>query len=192
MRATLLLAAGSSRRFGRGDKLLATLHGRPLIAHAIENALSSGAGRLIVVIPSRGGRLGRRIAAITRGRCAIVVARDHERGMGSSLAAGLAALRPIEREVLVFLGDMPFAFAPRRLRLCPGLEAARPMVEGVPGHPMLVRRDVAARVRPLGERGLASSSIRVGSIAGGAGHRIDIDTPAALARARRRGSSRRR
>lgn len=157
----IVLAGGASRRFGRRDKLRAMLGGRPLLAHAIGRARASGSGRVIVV--------ARRTA-----------------GLGESLRAALGRVRPIERELLLFLGDMPLAAAPRGLRLRPGRDAARPAVGGRPGHPVLVRTTVARGALRPGDRGLALDPARLGLVRGTAGNALDVDTVAALARLRRR------
>jgi molybdenum cofactor cytidylyltransferase len=176
MRAAILLAAGASRRFGRQDKLRQRLAGRSLLAHAIANARASGARRILLVsarpISVRG---------VTNVR-----ARDAKRGLSASLAAGLGALRPIDREVLIFLADMPFAQA-RSLRLTPGFDAIRPRFGGQPGHPMLVRSHAARLALGRGDKGLAGA-LRTAFVAGKPGHVLDIDTPAALRLLRLQGS----
>ena len=184
MRAAILLAAGSSRRFGQGDKLMAMLGGTPLLRHALDRALGSGARRVIVVTPA-GGRIARLVRALDHPRVAHVRAARHREGLAASLAAGLAAVRPIERELLIFLADMPFARMPRALRLSPGHGAARPIVGGRPGHPLLVRTHAArAASRAAGDTGLAARLGRIGTSRGAIGNLVDIDTPAALRRAR--------
>lgn len=184
MRAAILLAAGGSRRFGRGDKLMAQIGGRPLLLHALDRARDAGATRVIVVLPSSGGRLAR---AIGPGRAGVipVIARHHRAGLAASLKAGLAALRPIEREILIFLADMPFAAAPRRMRLAPGQDAVRPVWKDKPGHPMLVRVAAARRAALSGDRGLAAQLTTIGHVRGSRSALIDIDTRGALARHRR-------
>jgi molybdenum cofactor cytidylyltransferase len=182
MRAAILLAAGGSRRFGRSDKLLARLGGKPLVLHALDRAVEAGTARVIVVVPSLGGRIGRVIGQ--GGRIVRVVARRHRLGLGESLKAGLAALRPIERDVLVFLGDMPLAVAPHGLRLRAGQDAVRPVHRGKPGHPMLVRARAARPISLSGDHGLAGKLGVIGGVRGGAGNLIDIDIPAALRTAR--------
>lgn len=181
MRAAIVLAAGRSARFGRPDKLLALYKGRPLIAHAVSRAIASGARRTIVV-----GRP--RIAAglPSRGLSFVRPLRRND-GLSASLAAGLKALRPIEREAWIFLGDMPFATAPRRTRLAPGHMAARPIVAGRPGHPLLVRVASARAATLSGDRGLIASLPRdaIGTWRGRAGDVLDIDDRVALARLRR-------
>lgn len=174
MRAAILLAAGSSRRFGHADKLRALLGGRSLLERAVANARAARAHRLIVVV-QRPLRLPG----------AAVVRADRARyGLAESLKAGLAALRPIEREALIFLADMPFARAPR-MRLQPGRDAVRPVFAGKPGHPMLVRI-AAARAREMrGDRGLGGS-LSAALVRGTRANLFDIDTRAALRAARLR------
>ena len=173
MRAAILLAAGASRRFGRRDKLREKLAGRSLLDHALANAHASGAHRILLV-----SARPIRIPGTTPVRC-----RTARLGLSESLAAGLAALRPIEREALIFLADMPLAHAPR-LRLAAGAEAVRPYFRGQPGHPMLVRSRSARKKLGRGDKGL-SGALRTVSVPGTEAHVLDVDTPAALRRLRR-------
>jgi hypothetical protein len=85
----VLLAAGASTRFGAGNKLLAELGGRPLIAHAADALLASGVDE-IVVVTGRDSEQVRQILA----RTAVRFAHNEGwiRGMGSSIASGLRAL----------------------------------------------------------------------------------------------------
>ncbi len=176
MRAAILLAAGASRRFGGRDKLKARLGGHSLLELAVANARTSGACRIILVSAARV-----RLAGVTH----VHAARAHE-GLSASLSAGLAALKPIEREVLIFLADMPFASAVR-LRLAPGIDAVRPYFRGVPGHPMLVRSAIAKARLGQGDKGLAGA-LSPAFARGTVGNIIDIDTPDALRRVRLHGS----
>jgi len=176
MRAAIILAAGASRRFGRRDKLKEKFAGLRLLDHAIANARASGVRRVLLVtsVPVQARDVVR------------IRARNARSGLSASLAAGLAALRPIEREVLIFLADMPFAHAPR-LRLGPGIEAVRPVFQGQPGHPMLVRSSKARERLKKGDRGLGGV-LRTGFVRGSGGHVLDVDTPRALSLVRRHGS----
>jgi molybdenum cofactor cytidylyltransferase len=178
MRAAILLAAGASRRFGRRDKLAERLGSRSLFQHALANVRASGVQRIIVVTAGP-----RRITGVTQVR-----PRSPGDGVSASLAAGLEALRPIEREVLIFLADMPFART-SRLRLQPGAEAVRPHFKGRPGHPVLIRAHVARLRLAKGDRGL-SGTLGAVFVRGTAANLFDIDTLADLRRARRRGPSR--
>ncbi len=180
MRAALVLAAGASRRFGTRDKRRESLLGRPLIAHVLDRVSESDARRTLVVTDRPLPNLHRTIRQVR--------AEDAHLGMGASLIAGLKALRPIEREVLIFLADVPFAGVPHGLRLRAGDDAVRLMHRGEPGHPLLVRTAVARRLVRLGDKGIAGAVVagRLRILPGVRGNILDIDTPAALARLRHR------
>ncbi|MFH1035288.1 MAG: NTP transferase domain-containing protein, partial [Pseudomonadota bacterium] len=100
-----LLAAGQGERFG-GGKLLAPLAGRPLILHALETALASGLGRVLVVL----GRDADELRAVLPAdpRLEVLVNPRWPRGMGTSLALAAARAQQGGAGVLaVLLGDMP-------------------------------------------------------------------------------------
>jgi molybdenum cofactor cytidylyltransferase len=101
----VLLAAGASTRFGAGNKLLAELGGRPLVAHAADALLASGVDE-IVVVTGRDSEQVRQILA----RTAVRFAHNEGwiRGMGSSIANGLRALGSQPSGAFVVPGDMPF------------------------------------------------------------------------------------
>lgn len=172
-----MLAAGASRRFGRGDKLFADLAGAPLVLHAMRSARAAPVGRVIVVA-SRPARIRavarahglRGMAVVCSGKCGAP--------LSDTLRAGIAALRPMERDAFIFLGDMPGIdpAAPARLiRASAGRAGVvRPRHGGTPGHPVL-----ACHVRRIpigqGDRGLHADPARVRWIAGGAGCVADVD-----------------
>jgi molybdenum cofactor cytidylyltransferase len=187
LRAAILLAAGQSRRFGSGDKLKAVLGRASLFSQSLKLAQGSGAVRVIVV----GGPRVRQSAALRQVRSV----RSRE-GIGESLSVALAALRPIEREVIIYLADMPLARLPNRITLRSSLDAVRPIWKGERGHPVLIRSQVARNVLLRCDRGLgvALARCRLAEVQGQPGNVLDIDTPAALRRLRRAGShaSRRR
>jgi len=178
LRVAIILAAGASRRFGSRDKLRAQLNGQSLLDHAIANARASGACRILLVTRAAIRRPG------------VTTVRLRSTALSTSLAAGLAGLRPIEREALIFLADMPFARVPR-LRLPPGFDAARPLFRGKPGHPVLVRVKTARTKLGQGDQGLGRA-LRTAFVPGSPAHLLDVDTQATLRRARLHGSRARR
>ena len=190
MRAAILLAAGSSRRFGHRNKLLATVGGRPLLGHALLAARMATLGRVIVVTGADRALVSRLVLAMRLPGVRLVHAARYRQGMGASFAAGLAALRPIDRQFFLFLGDAPFVAKglPRALirAMGPGIDAVRPIYGGVPGHPVLIRTRVARQAAPKGDRGLAPmlARARVRAIRGGPQSVDDVDTLSALKRAR--------
>lgn len=109
----VILAAGLSRRFDGGDKLLAPLLGKPLAAYAAETAAATPADvRLAVIPPDRPA-----LAKVFRSLAIDVIVNDRPAdGQGKSLAAGVSELaaRGCAR-VFVLLADMPF-IKPRHLK----------------------------------------------------------------------------
>lgn len=96
--ALILLAAGRSERFG-GDKLAAEFRGKPLWTWAATAAEKAGFQHLYIVMAPHSS-----IAPDARWNR--VLNTEAERGMGTSIAAGVAAAKAHER-VLIALADMP-------------------------------------------------------------------------------------
>lgn len=108
--ALIVLAAGSSRRFGDLDKLATPIAGRALLAWTLDSAFAAQvAARDRVVVVGPGSGIAARLAESHGGRT--VFAHDAERGMRASLRAGLAALDAEVTGGLVLLGDDPLAAA---------------------------------------------------------------------------------
>lgn len=182
--ASVLLAAGAATRFG-GRKQLAPFEGRPLLEHALAIATASGADLTVVVLGAYAEEVE---AAIDFGDARVVRAPDWARGRAASLRAGLAALPADVEAALIALGDEPLVSPAAAARLLaarrPGLLALRASYAGRPGHPVLVERELFARLEDPGDR-------KPGQIlkAAGAelvpcddlGASVDVDTPEQLA-----------
>ncbi len=156
--SALVLAAGAGRRMRGCDKLLEEIEGRALLSRVAAAASESGAEETVVVLapdaPHRRGALaGLAVRAVVNHRA--------EEGMGTSIAAGLAAISPDADGVLILLADMPeigagdidrliAAFAPGEGRAIVRATAE----DGTPGHPVLVgRRFFEPLGRLEGDRG---------------------------------------
>jgi len=137
--AGLVLAAGGARRFGSA-KLLAPLRGRPLVAYALDVAgRARGSGLLtdLRVVVAPGDEAVRALAR--EAGASTIVNHAPDRGLSSSLRAGLAALADADA-ALVLLADQPLV----RLDVLAVLVAAwherlgvliRPRYAGRPGEP---------------------------------------------------------
>ena len=123
MNHLILLAAGSSRRFG-SNKLLAPLHGRPLYAWGLSalHDVCEKRGDCTLTVVSRYPEI--RKAAQSMGAQA-VDSPDSEKGQAYSIRSGLQALGPIgERDFILFLlADQPWITTNTITRL---LDAAGP------------------------------------------------------------------
>ena len=149
----ILLAAGASRRFGAGSKLVADFHGEPLMRRA---ARTLGESRLaeIVVVTGHEAQLCR---DALQGLQVIWAHNDGwERGMGSSIATGVAALDPGLDGTFIVPGDMPFLGAKLLQKLTDAFSAsgARPIVfpatqQGEQRNPVLWPRRFFAELATL-------------------------------------------
>ena len=131
----ILLAAGSGKRFG-GDKLLHPLEdGTPIgvrsalrLRHAVKNTL--------VVVSNAAGTLRERL----EGEGMAVLENPLNRGMGSSIAAGVRATGDDADAWIIALADMPWiqaaTYAGVYEQLIAGASLAAPEYAGRTGHPV--------------------------------------------------------
>lgn len=106
--AGIVLAAGMSRRFG-ANKLLAPLHGKPLIRVVLEAALASRLARLFVVLGHESDRVRGAIGDLADDdRLEIVINADYADGQGGSVAAGLRAAMVNFTAAMFLMGDQPW------------------------------------------------------------------------------------
>lgn len=161
MTIAILLAAGAGSRFG-GDKLLAPLHGKPVVLHAVD-ALRAAVTEIIAVVRPGDADLA---ALLTRAGARVTVCDQAAAGMGHSLACG-ARLAPPDGDVLVALGDMP-AVAPYTVaRIVAALDAgaaiAVPCHRGRYGHPVGFSARFVPQLRALtrdqGARSILRSNV---------------------------------
>ena len=187
-----MLAGGRSSRFGR-DKLAEPLDGRPLLDRAIEAVLAVAIDIVVVSRPDT-------TPTVPPG---IRVAHDPRpfEGPLAGLAAGLAALDPGTRAVIVVAGDMPRLVPAVLDALATALAANAAAGAAVLGHgddrpplPMAVERiaatEAASRLLDAGERSLRALIRDLGAVVVAeadwrhldptAGSLLDVDAPGDL------------
>jgi molybdenum cofactor cytidylyltransferase len=187
--AALVLAAGRSSRMG-ANKLLAAVEGRPMLRHAVEAALASRAGPVLVVTGHEREGVEAALAGLP---VSFVHSPAHAEGLSASLKAGIAALPPDVDAAVVCLGDMPRVAAGVVDRLIESYAPAEgravcvPTHAGKRGNPVLWDRRFFAEILDL--RGDVGARHLIGAHADqvaevpveDAGVLLDVDTPAALA-----------
>jgi nicotine blue oxidoreductase len=137
--AGLLLAAGGGRRLGGRPKALLEHRGRPLVEYAVGVLRAAGCSRVHVVLGARADAVRERARL---DGCVLVDNPEWERGMGSSLRAGLGSLAGTgARAVLVSLVDQP-GIGPRAVARVlaayrDDTSLASAAYGGVRGHPVL-------------------------------------------------------
>ena len=173
----ILLAAGSSRRFG-SNKLLAPLaDGLPLVIAAASTLIAALPESIAVLRP---GDL--ELASLLAGKgFRIVECAEAESGMGRSLAAGVAAASTADAW-LIALADMPFiktsTITGLAARLHAGAALVAPFHAGQRGHPVGFSAGHGAALQDLcGDAG-ARAVIERHAVSL---ERLEVDDPGVLA-----------
>jgi molybdenum cofactor cytidylyltransferase len=186
----ILLAAGESRRMG---------YPKPLLRVGATSFLAQSAAamlqvtvRLVVVLGAHAERV--RPAVPNDQRIVLACNPDYQHGQLSSLKAGLKAIMPETRAVIVHLADHPLVDAATFRAVADEYDRSRKAIiiaryRGRRGHPVLFDRtlfsELAAAPEDQGARVVVNADpIRVGYCdVEDAGTVLDLDTPADLARA---------
>jgi molybdenum cofactor cytidylyltransferase len=194
----LLLAAGQSRRMGGPNKLLAEIHGVPMVARVAQRLLASRARPIIAVLGNRADEVDAALGKLPVERVRNL---DFAGGLSTSLKRGIGALPPHLDGALVCLGDMPLVTGRHLDRLIAAFNPLEgraiivPTRHGKRGNPVLWARhffpemtqiagDVGAR-HLIGEHAELVAEIEMDDDA----ILVDIDTPEALDALRRKGES---
>jgi CTP:molybdopterin cytidylyltransferase MocA len=153
----VLLAAGAGSRFraaGGGVKVLAPVGGRPLVERALAALEAAPLGDRVIVLGAHGDEV---LAAIDLHGARPVRNERWERGMASSLRAGLDALDLSCTAALVVLADGPALSAEAIRRVAVAAEGAEGLVSARygdrNGHPVAIPRALWPQLPDEGEQG---------------------------------------
>ena len=192
--AALILAAGRSSRMGPRNKLLEDVGGKPMARQVAETALASRTRPVLAVT-------GHQQAEVSEALARLDVALTHNprfaEGIGTSIAAGVAALPEGLDGVMILLGDMPgvtaaqidkliSAYAPKE-----GRAICVAAYEGKRGNPVLLGAEFFGALKALeGDTGARPFIARHPDVTvevdlGSAAVLMDADTPEALAMLRK-------
>ncbi len=187
----VLLAAGTSRRMGGPNKLLARIGsgGQSMIRATAANLVEAGVQPIIVVTGRDAGDVEQALSGLD---VRFVNNGDYPSGLASSIRAGAGAVPEGAEGLLVALGDMPLVGAKIVRRLVAGFNPQEgrlicvPVHQGRRGNPVLFARqflpELAALTGDEGARSLLDrhadqvAEIEVGSTTIFA----DFDTPESL------------
>ena len=182
MIAAVVLAAGLARRMGR-QKLLLQLQGKPVVRWSVEHVASHVEDVVIVTGPDDSA-LRQALEGLT---VRFVVNPRPQDGQGTSIAVGVAALKPWTTAALIALGDqprMPAAVVPALLEAFrrSGKAIVAPLYQGVQGTPVVFSPEVFAELRALkGDAGaravVKENPARVELVAFDLAMPPDVDTP---------------
>ncbi len=180
--AGIVLAAGSSTRFGQ-PKLLLPWGSATLIEHVVQQAQMTGLGALLVVV----GAAGDQVAQAVAGRARVVHNPGWASGQSSSMQAGLNALPPDAAAALFILADQPDVRPDVVQALIARWHTTRapivaPRYQGQRGNPVLFDREVFPELMALrGDVGgrplIAHYGQHVAWVDVDAPPPLDVDTP---------------
>jgi molybdenum cofactor cytidylyltransferase len=182
----VLLAAGSSARFGTNKLLVPLADGTPL-GVAAARRLRAAVARCVAVVRPGDSEL---VSLLRAEQLQIVECARAQDGMGASLACGISACADADAW-LIALADMPFVLPDTIARVAAALRAgatlAAPIFQGRRGHPVGFARRFAPSLLALsGDRGarilLAQYDAQLTRVAcDDPGILRDVDTPADIA-----------
>lgn len=139
--SAVLLAAGMSQRMGAANKLLLEIGGSPMVHRTAKNILDSGVGELVAVLGYHRQAVADALSALP---CRTVDNPQYQDGRMTSVHAGLAAISPDAKAVMICLADQPLLAAEdyRAFLLAamavPAGKIAVPTVNGERGNPILL------------------------------------------------------
>tara|TARA_Y100001960_G_C14762785_1_gene875054 strand:+ start:1468 stop:3117 length:1650 start_codon:yes stop_codon:yes gene_type:complete len=139
--ASIILAAGQSRRMGDKNKLLEYFNDKPIINHSIDSALLAKINPIHVITGYQEKEI---LAVATKNKDITFVHNpEYENGMSTSIKAGLRSLPEEIDAVLILLGDMPLVDVSIIERLITnfnpqaGQSIGVPVTKGKRGNPIL-------------------------------------------------------
>ncbi len=148
--SAVILAAGTSTRMGTVKQLL-KLDGRPLLQHVLDSVRASGVKEIILVLGFSAEAIRREIEVEN---VRVVVNQNYQRGMGTSLRAGLSAVDQQAEGALIVLADQPFVRPATLDHLIAEHQRSKPQIviptyRGFRGNPVLLDRSVFPEVMAL-------------------------------------------
>ena len=102
----IILAAGSSRRYGKTNKLVQIFQEKPIIKHVIDVLLEENDPKdLLVVVGHEKSKI---INLINDPNIKIVNNIDYKKGIGTSISCAMGHLEDYIQGVMIIPADMPF------------------------------------------------------------------------------------
>lgn len=183
--AAIILAAGSSSRLGQAKQMV-SVHGIPLLRKSVLAALEARYSPVVVVLGSNATEHKKIIADLP---VDIVIHADWEKGMGSSLKAGLSELlksNPEKTAIVVMVCDQPLLTSTHLTALRDAYrKSSKPIIashynEAI-GVPALFDHTLFAELQKIkdtqGAKAVIESHLNLVQSVDWEEGRLDIDTP---------------
>ncbi len=182
--SAIVLAAGQAKRFG-DCKQLARIDGKPLLQHVLDTLRESKVGDVVVILGAYANEIRQQIEFRNE---RIIVNPDYEKGMSTSIQAGLRAVD--SEAAFIVLADQPFVTAKTYDLLIDEYRRSRPAAvmptfNGFRGNPVLVDKSLFPEMMELrgdvGARAILGNHEVVKVPVDDRGVLLDVDTPADVA-----------
>lgn len=134
----VILAAGSSTRFGR-NKLLEKIGNSTMIENVVKSAISSKADEVIVVLGHEAEKIKK---ALKNFKCKFVFNKDYKKGQSFSVKAGVKSVMSYAEAVMILPGDVALITPNSINMVIEEYKRSRGLIvvashKGRPGHPIL-------------------------------------------------------
>ncbi len=103
--SAIVLAAGLSSRMGETNKLLAQVNGKSLLKHVLINLTKSDVDQIVVVAGHESEKIAQQISGPS---IKLINNADFEKGLSTSIKAGIETIQSSCDAVLIMQADMPF------------------------------------------------------------------------------------
>jgi molybdenum cofactor cytidylyltransferase len=139
MISAIVLAAGSSKRMGFCKQLL-KINGITMIEHVVSNIGDSMVDNIIVVLGFNADEISKKLS---NKKLKIVINKDYEKGMSTSLKVGLKAVNKDTKAIIFLNSDQPFIKSHIINRIIEEYERTSSLIivpthKGKKGHPVLL------------------------------------------------------
>ncbi len=184
MISAIVLAAGQSKRFG-DCKQLAVVNGKPLLQHVLDTLRESKVDDVVVILGAYANEIRQQIEFRDE---RIVVNPDYEKGMSTSIQAGLRAID--SEAAFIVLADQPFVSARTYDVLIDEYRRSRPAAvmptfNGFRGNPVLIDKSLFPELMEIrgdvGARAILARHEVAKVPVDDRGVLLDVDTPADVA-----------
>lgn len=183
MISALVLAAGRSLRFGQTKQLL-RFNKKTMLETVVDRCLDSEVDEVVLVLGHKAEEI---LGKSEFGAARVVLNKDYDKGLSSSLKVGVGAVDPQSEAVIIVLGDQPqFETETINKLVQKFADAGGPIVapyfERRRGNPILIDRSLFPELKKLrgdaGAKGLIDRMVdKVVKVqVGDMGVLLDIDT----------------
>ena len=188
----ILLAAGSSKRYGTENKLSALINGKSVINHTLDTLLKTFHHNEIIVVV--GHDFQNIINLINNPKINYVKNQNYKNGMGTSISSAMKKIDSYTNGVMIIPGDMPFITIEDLIKLerkflelkC--TKVVCPKHNGIIGNPVLLPKSYFKILESLNDDIGAKSYIKdkdLSFVHTNFGTNFDVDTVENLIKAKK-------